>query len=101
MASLRGFLQKTTLPQGPTGAPMLVIYSGRDPVIPRAWTDRALDRACKMGDVIQIEFQPDGGGDDIDVASALGWINDRVKVIPPLNDCESFTVAHEPPRAGG
>ena len=101
VASLRGFLQKTALPQGPTGAPMLVIYGGRDPVVPRAWTDQALNRACKMGDVVQIEFQPDGGGDDVGMASALGWINDRVKAIPPRDDCESLTVADEPPRAGG
>ena len=100
VASLRGFLQKTALPQGPTGAPMLVIYGGRDPVVPRAWTDQALDRACRMGDVIQIEFQPDGGGDDIGTASALGWINDRVKAIPPRDDCQSRTVADSAPRAG-
>ena len=51
-----------------------------------------------MGDVIQIEFQPDGGGDDIDTGSALGWINDRVNAVPPRDDCPSGTVADEPPR---
>ncbi len=100
VARLRGFLHKTALPQGPTGAPMLVIYGGRDPVAPKAWTEQALDRACVMGDVIQIEFQPDGGGDDIDTGSALGWINDRVNAVPPRDDCPSGTVADEPPRAG-
>ena len=99
--SLRGFLQKTTLPQGPTSAPMLVVYGGQDPLIPRAWTDRALDRACKMGDVIQIEFQPDKGGDDIDVSKALGWISDRLKGTLTLNDCGSFSAADESPRAVG
>jgi pimeloyl-ACP methyl ester carboxylesterase len=99
--SLHRFLQKTTLPQGPTSAPMLVVYGGRDALIPHGWTDRALDRACKMGDVIQIEFQPDRGGDDIGVSEALGWINDRLKGTPTINDCESFTAADESPRAGG
>jgi pimeloyl-ACP methyl ester carboxylesterase len=101
VARLRGFLQKIALPQGPTAAPMLVMYGGRDPVIPREWTDQALNRACKMGDVIQIEFQPNGGADDLSVPSTLGWLNDRLKEIPPVNDCESFIAAPGSTRAGG
>ena len=99
--SLRGFLQKTTLPQGPTSAPMLVIYGGRDPLIPRDWTDLAVERACGMGDVIQTDFQPDKGGGDIDVASALGWISDRLKGTAALNECESLLAADEPSQHGG
>jgi pimeloyl-ACP methyl ester carboxylesterase len=99
--SLRGFLRKTTLPQGPTNAPMLVIYGGRDPLIPRDWTDGAVDRACGMGDVIQTEYQPDKGGADIDVSSALGWISDRLKGIAVVNQCESLIAAEEPARDGG
>ncbi|MGH3582353.1 MAG: lipase family protein, partial [Mycobacterium sp.] len=41
LAALKGYLQKTNLPQGPTAAPMYVIYGGRDPVLPAAWTERA------------------------------------------------------------
>jgi len=99
--TLRGFLQKSTLPQGPTSAPMLVIYGGLDPLIPRGWTDHALDRACKMGDVIQIQFQPDRGGDGIDLSSALGWINDRFKGTPAVNDCGSFTPSDQSSGTGG
>ena len=89
--TLRGFLGKTNLPQGPAAAPMLVIYGGEDSLIPRSWTDRALDRACTMGDVIGIETQPD----DIDVLSTLGWMSERFRGVPAPNDCPSFTTAYE------
>jgi Secretory lipase len=88
---LRGFLNKSTLPQGPTAAPMLVIFSGRDPVIPREWTDQALGRACAMGDVIQIQFRPDETAGDIDIANALGWMSDRVQGSAAPDDCGSTT----------
>jgi hypothetical protein len=80
---------------------MLVVYGGLNPLIPRGWTDRAADRACKMGDVIQIQFQPDKGGGDIDLSGALSWINDRLKGTPARNDCGSFTAADGSSRAGG
>jgi pimeloyl-ACP methyl ester carboxylesterase len=98
---LRGFLQKIALPQGPTSAPMFVIYGGQDPLIPREWTDRALERACRMGDVIQIQFQPDKGGADVDVLGPLRWMSDRLNGAPAHNDCAGFTVSTGPPRGGG
>lgn len=93
---LRGYLQKTTLPQGPTQAPMYVIYGGRDAVIPAAWTDRAIARGCAMGDGIQIAFWPDKPRDQIPPQAALGWLNDRMKGIPAANDCPTFTTGHRP-----
>jgi len=98
---LRGFLQKTTLPQGPTAAPMLVIYGGQDPLIPPAWTDRALDRACNLGDVIQIQLQPEKRGPDIDLPTVIGWINARFNGDPAPDDCEIFIAEHVSPRDGG
>jgi S-formylglutathione hydrolase FrmB len=90
LAALRGYLQKTTLPQGPTSAPMYVIYGGRDPVIPTAWTERALSRACQMGDVVQIAFWPDNGRQQIEPVAAAGWLGDRLKSHPSANDCGSY-----------
>jgi pimeloyl-ACP methyl ester carboxylesterase len=84
---LRRYLQKTTLPQAPTQAPMLVLYGGQDPLIPADWTRRALQGACAMGDVIEIRFQPDKGGANIDVSGAIGWFNDRFAGKPAVNDC--------------
>ena len=40
LRALRGYLQKTSLPQGPTQGPMYVIYGGRDSVTPPAWSTR-------------------------------------------------------------
>ena len=94
LQQLRGYLQKTTLPQGPTQAPMYVIYGGRDAVIPAAWTERAIARGCKMGDGIQIAYWPDKPRDQIPAVAALGWLNDRMKGVPAANDCPAFTTGH-------
>ncbi len=88
--TLRTYLQKMSLPQGPTAAPMLVIYGGKDLLVPAAWTEQALTRACSMGDVIDIQTQPDKGHTDIDVTSAFGWVNDRFRGEPAPNSCLSF-----------
>ena len=91
--TLRGYLQRMSLPQGPTAAPMLVIYGGKDNLVPSQWTDRALTAACGMGDVIDIMTQPDKGHTDIDVSSAFGWINERFKDVPAPNSCMSFSAS--------
>jgi alpha-beta hydrolase superfamily lysophospholipase len=93
--ALRGYLQKMSLPHKPASAPMLVIYGGKDNLVPSAWTDRALSAACAMGDVIDIRLQPDKGHSDIDVYSAFGWLNARFKGEPAPNTCG--TVPLPPP----
>ncbi|KAA1428165.1 hypothetical protein F0402_19775 [Mycolicibacter arupensis] len=82
--TLRGYLQKVNLPQGPAQEPMLVSYSGTESLTPAEWTDRALDKACKMGDSITIDQQPQPQPDS---AATLSWINDRFKSVPAPNDC--------------
>ncbi|WP_175616183.1 lipase family protein [Mycobacterium sp. GA-1841] len=94
LRTLRGYLQKTSLPQGPTKAPMYVIYGGEDAVIPAVWTDRALSDACTMGDGIQIAFWPDKTREQIEPLAALGWLTDRMKSIPAANDCPAFLAGH-------
>ena len=91
--TLRGYLQKMSLPQGPTAAPMLVIYGDKDNLVPSPWTGHALTAACDLGDVIDIQTQPDKGHSDIDVSSAFGWINDRFREMPAPNSCLSFNSA--------
>jgi pimeloyl-ACP methyl ester carboxylesterase len=97
--TLRGFLQKTNLPQGPAAAPMLVIYGDADPLIPAAWTDRAVARACQIGDIVQVAPQPqvlgfadrwDDGGVDFDMSMTLSWIKDRFTGEPVNTSCASF-----------
>jgi pimeloyl-ACP methyl ester carboxylesterase len=87
---LRSRLQAMSLPRVPATAPILVIYGGQDQLIPPTWTDRALDAACRMGDVIQIELQPDKGHDDVAGDPAFPWINSQFAGDPPRNDCPEF-----------
>jgi alpha-beta hydrolase superfamily lysophospholipase len=96
-ATLRGYLQKTSLPQGPAAAPMLVIYGDHDPLIPRAWTDRAVDRACSMGDIISIRPQPGLGPDQIDPSAAFAWLGQRFSGESPPNDCPLVIASDESP----
>ncbi len=87
-ATLRGFLKKTSLPQAPAQGPMLVIYGDNDPLVPAAWTDAALNRACAMGDTITIRRLPSDAPDQLDMSEALDWMNQRVNSVPAPNDCE-------------
>ena len=88
--TLRGYLQKTTLPQGPAQAPMLVIYSDQDSAIPHEWTDHALDGACTLRNVVSIRRSP-GATDPAAITNALAWIGDRFASQSPPDDCSSFT----------
>lgn len=91
--TLRGYLQKTNLPQGPTAAPMLVVYGDRDPLIPAAWTERAVHRACTMGDAIELDVQPDKSSSDFDMSLAFAWMRDRFDGAQARDDCPSLRAA--------
>jgi len=80
--ALRNYLAKTTLPQAPGFAPMLVIPEGPDGLIPGQFTQDAITRACGMGDVIQIGTPI---GDDL--RPVLDWIGNRMAGGPVQNDC--------------
>ena len=95
--TLRGYLKKSTLPQGPAAAPMLVEYGGADQLIPPAWTERALDYACRMGDVIEIQRQAERGHDDVDPSPAAHWLKERFEDVPTQNDCPSITSPNRSP----
>ncbi|MDT5237105.1 MAG: hypothetical protein QOF47_3092, partial [Mycobacterium sp.] len=87
--TLRGYLRKTSLPQGVAYAPMWVIYGSQDPLAPRPWTERAIERACGFNDTVQIELQADGRP-QIDLPRTIEWINARLNGDPPVNDCPAF-----------
>lgn len=94
--ALRLRLQSMSLPRVPATAPILIVYGGQDQLVPPVWTDRALDEACRKGDVIQIELQPDRGHADVDGGSAFPWINQRFAGEPARNDCSAFIGPVEP-----
>jgi pimeloyl-ACP methyl ester carboxylesterase len=100
VAALRAYLQKMSLPQGPTAAPMFVIYGGKDPLLPVEWTNGALAQACRMGDVIDIQLQPDKGHSDLDITTTFAWITARFNGEPAPNSCESPPPPSAPSRDG-
>ncbi len=89
-ATLQDLLAKRSLPKDPTSAPMLVLYGGQDTLLLPDWTNKALSAACRLGDVIDIMFQPTKGHADIDVAMSSDWIKDRFDGVPAPNSCPSF-----------
>jgi len=99
--TLRDYLGQASLPRRPLTAPALVIYGGQDVLIPPAWTDMALQRACEMGDVIRIDIQPDRGHSDLDIGPVLGWVADRFRGDPPPDSCSSFLAPPLPPEPAG
>lgn len=90
LATLRAYLQKTTLPQGPAQQPMLVTFGDQDPLTPAVWTEQALVRACGMKDHITIRQQPAPGLD----TEAMDWIASRLQEKSVVNDCDSFVETH-------
>lgn len=88
---LRGYLRKTTLPQGPAKQPMLVLFGDDDPRVPAAWTQRALTRACAMGDAITIREQP---APTLTDPAVLEWMAARAADGPVPDDCPSFVADH-------
>ena len=98
---LRGYLQKMSLPQGPTAAPMLVIYGDRDSLLPVAWTDRGVEAACQMGDVIEIEAQRGKDHGNIDQSRVFPWVHERFAGRPPApNNCDTFLPGAEESASG-
>lgn len=93
LSVLRSYLAKTTLPQGPTQQPMLVVYDD-DPLTPAPWTERALARACGLGDSITIRRQPAPSLTD---PAVLDWMAGRAREEPVTNDCPSFVADHPVP----
>ncbi|MET4431912.1 lipase family protein [Mycolicibacterium sp. 624] len=87
---LRVRLQAMSLPKAPATAPLLIVYGGQDQLVPPVWTDRAIDAACRRGDIIAIELQPDRGHADVDGGTAFPWINQRFAGDPARNDCPAF-----------
>jgi len=84
---LRTLLRDWALPQKPLSAPLYVWYGGRDPYIDAEWTKGAIERACAMGGVITIGFDPNGGHNPPDALQLISWMGDRFEGKPAENDC--------------
>jgi hypothetical protein len=84
---LRALLQQWALPQKPLSAPLYVFYGGADPFIDAAWTKAAIERACQMGGVVTIDFDPNAGHNPPDALALIKWMADRFDGKPARNDC--------------
>ncbi|MGV9669284.1 lipase family protein [Gordonia sp. NPDC003504] len=88
-AELKALLARRAVPDERAGAPMLVLYGGRDQLIAPQWTAAALATACANGDTVMSQFQPtaDHGGVNGDIV--VGWIINRFDDEPALSTCAS------------
>jgi alpha-beta hydrolase superfamily lysophospholipase len=86
---LRAYLAQRSLPKAPTAAPMLVLFGDNDQVVAPAWTEEAVSRGCRMGDVIDSYVVPGRGHHDIDGAAALGWIRLRFIGAAAVSTCDA------------
>ncbi|MCT7660902.1 lipase family protein [Mycobacterium deserti] len=84
---LRRLLQDWALPQEPLAAPLYVWYGGKDPYIDSAWTAAAVERACAMGGVVTVHFDPEGGHNPANALGMLDWMAERFDGKPAPNDC--------------
>lgn len=97
---LHGFLDKSTLPQGPTAAPLLVGYGGDDAIAPATWTERAVRRACERGDQVQVESGSAARFRTVDAPETLDWMRARFSGAPARDDCRELLLP-TPPAAPG
>lgn len=86
---LRGYLQRMSVPLGPSAAPMLVLFGTDDRVVPAAWTSEAIARACAVGAVEESYLAAGRGHDDIDPSIALAWMRDRFRGVTPVDMCRA------------
>lgn len=84
---LRGLLRDWALPQRPLSAPLSVWYGGADTLVDAEWTAAAVARACAMGGTVTVQFEPDKGHADVDLASQLDWLAKRFADQSVPNDC--------------
>jgi pimeloyl-ACP methyl ester carboxylesterase len=84
---LRTLLRLWALPQRPLSAPLYVWYGGKDPFIDAEWTAAAIRRACALGGIVTIKFDPNGGHNPPTGMQLIKWMEDRFAGKPAANDC--------------
>lgn len=85
---LRGWLSDMALPKQKSTAPLLVMYGSEDDLILEPWTEKALQRACDSGDVIEYELHRGEGHGNLDSSRSLPWVKARFDGQRVVNTCE-------------
>jgi hypothetical protein len=80
-------LTAMALPQQRASAPMLIVYAGRDEYVSPESTRSAIERACALGDQIQVDFEPDKTHGDVDFRNYVQWLGERFAGRPALSNC--------------
>ncbi len=89
-ARIGTWLRDRALPKRPAGGPMLVLIDERDNSVRPEWTRAAVERACALGDVIELRSRPDGlHADPRDVPVAVDWVADRFDGVVASTTCPS------------
>lgn len=98
---LRTYLiELSGLPRNPASAPMLVVHGDQDQLLPVAWVESAVRRACEMGDAVLSLVVTGRGHDDLDGGAALDWMRKRFADDPVETSCDVPTgpvIFMEPP----
>ncbi|OZC96824.1 lipase [Rhodococcus sp. 06-221-2] len=85
---LRGYLSDMALPQRGSRTPLLVMYGSEDDLILQPWTEKALQRACASGDVVEYELHQGEGHGDLDSSRSLPWVKSMFAGQRPVDTCE-------------
>jgi dienelactone hydrolase len=84
---LRNYLARWALPQQRLSAPLYVWYGGTDTFIDASWTAEAIQRACRLGGTVVVEFEKDKGHGEVNYVDQLKWLADRFAGKPVTNGC--------------
>lgn len=85
--TLRSLLAEMALPRAGLGAPLYVLYGGKDRFNDPRWTGDAIARACELGGPITVNFQPAAGHVDVNTSDVEQYLKDRIAGLPVRNDC--------------
>lgn len=85
---MRSWLQDDALPKEPAAGPLLVVVGETDNLILPSWTERAVEKACAGGDVIDFRARTgEGHADARAIPGAVEWVADRFDGVPAPNTC--------------
>ncbi|SNT01280.1 alpha/beta hydrolase family protein [Rhodococcoides kyotonense] len=85
---LRGWLAGMAVPQQKSTSPLLVMYGSEDDLILQPWTEKALERACASGDVVEYELHRGEGHGNLDSTRSLPWVKARFAGQSVVDTCE-------------
>ncbi|MEO9326895.1 lipase family protein [Gordonia aurantiaca] len=84
---LRKLLKERSIPDLRASAPTIVIYGGKDELIPAQWTAATVRRSCARGDEVHTQFQPAADHGGVDGRQVVGWLTARFAGDPSYNRC--------------